>query len=65
MRRRRSERRKRRKKEGRKKEEEEKDLIKPVFKLELNHTEIFVKKKYTYSYFLNLEKSSNKGNALF
>lgn len=45
MRRRRSEGRRRRKKEGRKKEEEEKDLIKPVFKLELNHTEIFVKKK--------------------
>lgn len=27
-----------------KKEEEEKDLIKPVFKLELNRTKIFVKK---------------------
>lgn len=51
---------------GRIKEEEEKDLINPVFKLELNCTKIFVGKKVDIVILFKFRKEQiNKGNALF
>lgn len=38
--------------EEKKEEEEEKDLLKPLFKFQLNYTKIFVKKS-RHSHFLN------------